>query len=284
MFRLYKIAFITILAIFTNTAFANETTPVKPLIIGVTPYLSARALVTSYEPMRLYLENVLGKPVKIYSANGFKQYFERAVKGDYDLVISAAHFARLLQKEHKFTPLVRYSKGGRGLVMASVNGPLNTPNDLRGQVIAVPEQLALATIVCMIALNENGLKAGTDFKILEVPSFTSAILAIQNGDATAAVSAPAALAQMPQELRESVKPVLDTGEYINLIFLAHPRLDKTFVALLNKALLKFGSESSEGKQFFASNSSGTTIPATEKDMNSLDRYIAETKRLLNATP
>ena len=89
---------------------------------------------------------------------------------------------------------------------------------------------------------------------------------------------------MTPELRESMKPVVDTGEYINLIFLAHPRLGKATADQLNKALLKFGNETTEGKQFFSSTGFGTIIPATAKDMNSLDRYIAETKRLLSEKP
>lgn len=281
MHRLFVCGLLAMLAMPAWPAFADDNSPAKPFEVGVVPYLSARVLVAGYEPLRLYLERVLGKPVKIYTSTGFKQFFMDSKRGDFDLVISAAHFARILQKEYKFTPLLRYSAGGHGLVMTALNSPIKTLQDLRGQVIAVPDQLSLATIVCMDYLHENGLQSGTDFRLLEVPSFVSAILSVQKGDAMAAISSPSPLAQMHPELRESVRPVLVTNEYISLVFLAHPRLAKTTADLLKNELPKFGSESHEGKQFLSSTGFGAIVPVTEKEMRSLDRYVAETKRLLD---
>ena len=280
MRKLFKYGLLAILAMSSWPAFANDKSALKPLEVGVVPYLSARVLITSYEPLRLYLEQVLGRPVKIYTATGFKQFFLNAQRGDYDLVISAAHFARILQKEHQFTPLTRFSAGGRALLMAAPNSPLKTLQDLRGHIIAVPDKLSLATIVSLAYLRENGLQADIDFQLLEVPSFASAILAVQKGDAIAAITAKGVFAQMPQELRESVKTIVATDEYIPLVFLAHPRIEKKYADILNKALLKFSNETNEGKNFLTNTGFGTIIPTTTKDMNSLDRYVAETKRLL----
>lgn len=284
MKKLLKHILIALLAIPAISAFAEDNASVKPLQIGVVPYVSARVLVSSYEPMRLYLEQLLSRPVKIYTSTGFKQFFLNAQQGDYDLVISPAHFARILQKEHQFTPLVRYSTKAPGMVMTALNSPLKTLQDLRGQVIAMPDRLSMASVVGVAYLRENGLKPGTDFQLLEVPSFNSAILAVQKGDAAAAFSARAPLSHMSPELRESVRSIVDIGEYFSLIFLAHPRLGKTTVGLLNNTLLKFGNETAEGKQFLISTGFGTLIPATATDMKSLDRYVSETKRLLNETP
>lgn len=284
MHKLVKYCLGLVLAMTASTAYAEDNSAIKPLEIGVVPYLSARALVTSYEPMRLYLEQTLGRPVKIYTAAGFKPFFFNTRQGAYDLVITAAHFARIVQKEQKFTPLVRYSTGGRGLVITALNSPLKKLQDLRGQVIAVPDKISLASIVCLTYLRENGLQSDADFQLLEVPSFASAILAVENGDASAAISAKGVLLQMPQKLRESVRTIVDAGEYIPLVFLAHPRLGKKYIDLLNTTLLKFVNETREGKQFLTDTGFGEIVPVTAKDMYSLDRYIAETKRLLDETP
>lgn len=284
MHRLPKLLLLAILAIPTCPAFAQADFQTKPLEVGVVPYLSARVLIGSYEPLRLYLQQALGKPVKIYTATGFKQFYLNAKRGDYDLIISAAHIARILQKKNNFTPLARYSTNNHSLVMTALNSKLNSRQDLRGQVIAVPDKLSLATIVCMIWLRENGLQAGIDFHLLEVPSFTSAILSVQKGEAMAAVTTDAVLSQMPREMREAVRPIADIGEFSNLVFLAHPRLGQADIKRLSNALLKFGSESNEGRQFLASTGFGTLIPASPKEMNSLDRYAAETKRLLDELP
>lgn len=284
MKKLFKPLLFAILTFAIWPAYASTKSAPEPMDIGVVPYMSARVLIASYEPMRNFLEQELGRPVRIYTANGFKPFLLHAQKGDYDLVISAAHFARILQTQNHYLPLVRYSSGGRGLVMTKLNSPLKTPQDLRGRVIAVPDQLSLASIVCMTSLRESGLRTGKDFTLLEVPSFASAILSVQKDEAMAAVSAPGALVQMPGEMRESVRPVLDTGDYINLVFLANPHLGKKYAERLNLSLQKFGNETDAGKQFLSSTGFGTIIPATITDMNTLDRYMPETKRLLSETP
>ena len=284
MHKLVKYCLGLALAMTASTIYAEDDSTLQPLKIGVVPYLSARALVTSYEPMRLYLEQAMGRPVKIYTAAGFKPFFLNAIQGDYDLVITAAHFARILQKEHKFKPLVKFSPGVHSLLMTKLDSSLKTPQELKGQVIAVPDQLALSSIVSMAWLRENGMKPETDYRILEVPSFPSALLAVQKGDAMAAVSATPVLSQIPKELRESLRTLVDAGEYLQFIFLTHPRMGVTASNRISKELLNFSNESNEGKQFFSSTGFGAITPLSPKDMNSLDRYISETKRLLSATP
>jgi phosphonate transport system substrate-binding protein len=52
-----------------------------------------------YEPLRAYLEARLKLPVRVESAPDFARYHARVMKGDFDLAITAAHLARLAQKE-----------------------------------------------------------------------------------------------------------------------------------------------------------------------------------------
>jgi phosphonate transport system substrate-binding protein len=284
MKRLFKCVLVAILAFPVFSAFAEDLASAKPLEVGIVPYISARAVIANFEPMRLYLEQSLGRPVRIYTANGFKQFFLNAQKGDYDLVISAAHIARLLQKENKFIPIVKFSPGVHSLFMTKLNSPLKSPRELRGQVIAVPDQLSFAAIVGTSWLSEKGLKAETDYKILEVPSFPSALLAVQKGEAVAAISVPPVLAQIPKELRDSLRVLADAGEFLQFIFLTHPRLGSQTSSLLGKELLRFAQETDEGKQFLVGTGFGTIVPALSNDMNSLDKYTSETRRLLNTAP
>ena len=284
MKKLFKCVLVTILAFPVFTAFAEDHVSAKPLEVGIVPYISARAVIANFEPMRLYLEQSLGRPVRIYTANGFKQFFSNAQKGDYDLVISAAHIARILQKENKHTPIVRFSPGVHSLLMIKVNSPIKSPESLRGQVIAIPDQLAFASVVGMRWLSEHGLQANKDYKILEVPTFPSALLAVQKGDAAAAISVAPVLAQIPKEMKDSLSTLEDTGEFLQFIFLAHPRMGKKASSQLGKELLKFSSDTNEGKQFFVSTGFGSIVPVTASDLSSLDKYSAETKRLLKTAP
>jgi phosphonate transport system substrate-binding protein len=283
MLHLYKLCFFAVLTVTACTVSAEENKTEQGLTMGVVPYMTARVLVSSYEPMRHYLEQVLGKPVHIYTANGFKQFLFNAQKGYYDVVIDAAHFARILQKENNFKPILQFSTSGRALVMVAAKGPVKSAQDLRGKLIAVPDKLSLAAIIAMTSLREQGLKEGEDYQVLSVPSFTSAILSVQNGDATAAITAQAVIRQMPEDLQSAVRPLIDAGEFSNLVILTHPRLAKSETVAITNALQNFERKSIEGRAFINAIHFGEMIPVTRTDMQNLDRYLPETKRLIGTS-
>lgn len=281
---LFRFISLAILALLSSPIFADETSTTKPVEIGIVPYMSVRELIAKYEPLRTYLQDVLGAPVKIYTANGFIPFYLNTEKGDYDLAITPSHIARLLQNEHGYTPLVRFSTPGRVLLMSAHNGPLKTVQDLHGQIIAIPDKFALASIACMAYLSENKLLPGKNFKLLEVPSFPSAIISVQKGEAAAACTASPPFSYMPKELQDSVKILADVGTITGLVIVARPGMKKLALNDLIQSLLKINDDANGGQQFIAALGFGPLIPATAKDMSKLDRYLAETKRLLNEKP
>ncbi len=285
MLKLITFALTAILSVSTVTAYAaSNALPIKPLEVGIIPYLSPRVLITSYEPMRLYLENTLGRPVKIYTATNFRQFLLHAQHGDYDLVLAAAHFARILELDQQYIPVARFKSLSHTLIVSAKNSPLKTTKDLKNQVIAVPDILSLSSIVAFNHLRDAGLKLGSDFIIQEVPTFISAILSVQKGEASAAISASGIIAQMPKKLSDSVTTIIDAGVSLRIVILAHPRLGKNTTFLLKQALLKMPKDPVLGKQILSNTHADDIVAVTENDMKSLDRYIPETRRLLAHAP
>lgn len=282
--RLNRYGILLLLTLLSALVQAAESAVPAPLKIGVVPYLSTRTLINSYQPMRRFLQGSFGRPVEVYTATGFRAFFDNTDKGAFDLIITPAHFARIAQIDNGFIPLVRYSSGARGLFMVPQQSRMQGIQELRGQTIAVPDRLSLASILCVEYLRQNGLRSSADLKLLETSSFNSAVLTVQKGEAAAAVSAPAALAQMPGDLRESVRILADTGDYINLVFLANPRLGAADAARLKQLVLQFGADTAEGRVFLKNTGFGSIIPAAEADLQRLDPYVAETKHLLGRAP
>ena len=272
-----------VLALPGGVAHAAEEAAPPPLKIGVVPYLSARTLINSYQPLRNFLQDSLGRPVEVYTATGFKAFFDSTDQGAFDLVVTPAHFARIAQIDNGFVPLVRYSGGARGLLVVPQNSGMKSIQELRGRIIAVPDRLSLASIVCVEYLRQSGLSSALDLRLLETHSFNSAVLTLQKGEAAAAISAPAALMQMPPGLRDSVRILADTGDYINLVFLAHPRLGTKEVERLRQSIQRFADETAAGRTFLESTGFGSIIPASDTDLQRLDPYVAETRRLLGRT-
>lgn len=254
---------------------------VKALNVGVAPYLSTRALLTVHKPVQTYLQERLGTQVDIFTAPDFRAFYDNMVQGDYDLAIAPAHLARLAQREHGFVPLVRYTSGGRGLLVVKQGVNIASIDDLRGQVVAAPDRLAFGTVVVFEWLRARGIRPDWDFRVFQTPSFNSAMHALENGDAVAAVSAPAALAQMTPGLRDNLRVIADSGEFFNLVYLAHPRVSVEERLRLKAALLGFSRDLTVGKRFFSDTQFGALIEVAPNGLHAVDPYLAETKRLLS---
>jgi ABC-type phosphate/phosphonate transport system substrate-binding protein len=254
--------------------------PSRSFVFGVMPYHSARVIIDQHRPVALFLrEDLQLKDAQLETANGFKAFYEASRRGDYDLVAIAAHFARLLQREHGFVPLVRYATGGRCSIMVRSNSGIRGLGELAGRQLATPDRLALGTIVCLDALRRAGLQEGRDYVAQDMSTFNSAALAVIHGDAAAAVSAPAALMQMTAEQRQQLRMISDSDPYTNLVYLVHPRVPAALREQLRLGLLRFAGEPA-GRAFFANTGFGGFLPVEPETMQAMDIYLNETRRLL----
>src|SRR5208337_5306639 len=69
---------VLIMLIFSGKSFASEA-----FVIGVAPHTSARVILKLYEPLRLYLEKSLGRPVEVITAPDFSEFARRALAQEY---------------------------------------------------------------------------------------------------------------------------------------------------------------------------------------------------------
>jgi phosphonate transport system substrate-binding protein len=253
-----------------------------PLEVGVFPYLSTQTILTTYQPVRSYLETVLKRPVHLSTAQDFPAFVARTQDGDYDLVITAPHFARLAQREAGYVPLVQYTPELRGLVVVAANGPVKSATALRGQSIAVPSRLAIVSMMGLRYLATRGLKPGRDFTVQVLSSHTSAVLSVKNGENVAAITEASALRQMTPELVRSVRVLANTGQVQSVVFLAHARLTRAERERLKSALLHFAQDTEAGRAFLKSSGYNGLRAVTETDLRKLDPYLDEVKEQLRA--
>lgn len=258
-------------------------TPVRadppPLEIGVFPYLSTRAVLTIHQPLRQYLQRTLGRPVQLYTAADFKAFVERTRRGDYDVVVTAPHFARLAQTEAGYLPLAMYTRELRGLVLVARQSPYKDIGELRGKSVAIPNRLAIVSSMSLQLLRDRGLQPGTDFKLLAAASHNSGVLSVQRGESDAAITEAAALKQMPDELKDSVRVLATTDEVPHVMYLAHSRLGPAETDRIKTALLHFA-ESPEGRTFLQANGFEGLKPVDDADLKRMDPYVKELKSML----
>ena len=278
MLKYSRICWLFWLTFFSAQSLAAD---VKPLEVGIFPYISARALLNMYQPVRLYLEKTLHRPVQFYTAPDFKAFIEHTQRGEYDLILTAPHFARLAQTDAGYVPLLGYTKELRGVVVVAKNSPISSLYDLRGKTIALPNRLALVSITGLQLLHDN-LPPDNKLQLVTETSHSNALLSVQRGDSDAAITEMVVLSQMPAGMRNSVRILATTVPLSQVMYLGHPRLGEKYLQQIKAALLQFAASPS-GEAFLEASGYDKLQPIPEASLKSMDPYVKELKRLLEQT-
>ena len=251
----------------------------EALRIGIIPYLTPNVLISLFQPLRLQLEKDLGRPVELYTAPDVRTFARRTLKPDFDIVITAAHQARLAQIEGGYLPLARFTGPLHAAVVVSKNSRAQQLADLKGRRIAVTDRSILVNIAMSRLFAEQGIRE-KDLHYLPVNSQNTGILTVARGDADAAIIAHFALDQSPAEQRDAVRSIFRSAVLPNVTLLASPALDANRREQIRQSLLQLP-KTIDGAKFLESSRFQGIEAANEAFMKSLDPYLKETRRQLD---
>lgn len=247
--------------------------------LGVLPIHSARILAERYEPLRTYLEARLKQPVRIESAADFKQFHARTLRGEFDLVVSPAHLARLAQKEARFQPLAQFTPDHDALLVYSRAQPMAGVTDLRGRQLAIIDRLAITVMATLTYLDQQGLAADADYRVAEHRTHASAAHSLIAGLSQAAVTTSQGLMQIPEDQRSKLVVHKHIADIPAFVFLTKPDMPREKRDQLKQWLLAFPNEA-EGMDFLSRTGYTGTAPATEARMKRADSYLQATRKAL----
>lgn len=251
----------------------------QPLVIGILPTLSPRVLLGNYQPFRIYLEQTLEQPVEMVTAKNFKVFHQNTMSGHYDMVVTAAHLARLAQVEGRFLPLATYQSTNRALLMTSRAAPLNSVAQLRGNAVATLNRSALIVSQTLLWLEDKQLQFGKDYRLLETSSHNSSAYSVLSGESALAIVSPAGLKQMPPDTQQGLRIFASLPPVPAMMWLANPRISSE-VPRLKAVLLGFSPHLLEGKRFFDKTGYQNMREITDEEMNSLDLHLPYLKQHL----
>jgi phosphonate transport system substrate-binding protein len=249
------------------------------LVVGLVPNVSTRTLISAFQPMRQYLEQQLRQPVELYTAPDFRSFYERTQGGEFDLVVTPAHFAWLAIREANYVPLTTYRNPLQGLVIVKQGSAINSARALRGKRVGVVDPLAIVTMRGLQWFQEQGLQSGADFTVHKSAPHNTAALAVANGELDAAIIGSGPYRIMPEDIRAQVRVLAAVGAVPNAIYLANGRLPSRQRKALQGALLAFG-DTLEGRRFMDQYGYGgfKTIGAAE--LKPMEVYSQRVKELL----
>lgn len=127
------------------------------LTLGFFPIISTVALYKRFSPLRDYLAVSLGREVTLQTAKDFPTFAKRTAERQYDMVITAPHFAVAASDSGKYRIRATLVKDVQQLIVVRKDSPVTDINQLAGKNIATPPERALMTMMGKQFLLDAGL-------------------------------------------------------------------------------------------------------------------------------
>ena len=250
------------------------------LVIGVLPNVAAATLIPQYENLKRYLERVSGQKVRIVVPGNFKLFFDSMMNGEFDLAVSAPHFARVAQLDRNMTPLVIYEPRINALLIVPSDSAVTEARDLRERVVAFANPTSLVAMYGQQWLRQQNLEAGKDYEVRAARTDLGVGRMLLSGDAVAAIMSNGEFRALPPEESSRLKVVEVMARIPNFIVVAHPRLDRDRIARLRSQFKGFLAEGEDGAAFAKATGFTGMADADDAQLKELDPYVALTRRAM----
>jgi phosphonate transport system substrate-binding protein len=249
------------------------------LVLGVLPNISAATLIAQYEPLKHYLETLNTQKVTISTSPNFKAFFESTMNGDFDLAVSAPHFARVAQLDRGLIPLVIYEPRINALLIMPAEESFGSVQELRGKVIAFANPQSLVAMYGRQWLSQQGLEAGKDFEVRGPRSDLGVGRMMLSGEAAAAIMSNGEFRALPPEESARLKIAETIARMPNFVVLANPRLNRGLVARLKTQLKGFLADR-DGKVFSSATGITAMSEVDDAQLREVDSFVEQTRRAM----
>lgn len=251
-----------------------------PFRVGVAPHTSARLILQQYQPLRASLEKSLGQPVEVATAPDFTDFARRALRGEYDLVITTGHQALLLRDDAHYIALVTYRAPFQAVVVAS-SSLAATPlaGQVNGKTVLGLSPSSLVTLWGIHWLEQNKIKPQRMQFISAADSMAQWVI---QQDAVVGFMSQANYEKLSADVRAQLRVVARSPEMAGRIYLLHPRQAQRQGQLM-RLINQFG-QSAEGVQYFQENKLDGYRPLKPGELEVMRPYADEVRRTLAAQP
>ena len=250
------------------------------LVIGVLPNVAAATLIPQYENLKRYLERVSGQKVRIIVPGSFKLFFDSMMNGEFDLAVSAPHFARVAQLDRNMTPLVIYEPRINALLIVPSDSAVTEARDLRERAVAFANPTSLVAMYGQQWLRQQNLEAGKDYEVRAARTDLGVGRMLLSGDVVAAIMSNGEFRALPPEESSRLKVVEVMARIPNFIVVAHPRLDHDRITRLRSQFKGFLAEGEDGAAFAKATGFTGMADADDAQLKELDPYVALTRRAM----
>lgn len=242
-----------------------------PLTLGIFPYVSRVQLMAYHTPLKLYLEKRLQRPVDLVTAPDFSEFMARTQKGEYDLLLTAPHLARLAETRDGHQRVAMTAHKVQGVFLARKDSGIHSLADLKGKTIMMAQPISIVYQMGVEELRLNGLVPGKDITVIGSRTHNNALYAPARHESDASVTGLVLWNNAEPDVREQLVEIGKTQGAPGFMLMAHKRVPAALIKRIQSALLDMH-KTKEGKTYFEETEFKYFEKIDDKTMKKLDPY------------
>jgi len=210
----------------------------EPIIIGIAPQQEPEKVRAMWQPFLRYLEKEVGHAFAFETASSIEEFQQRVLEGRYDIWWGNPLTYIQASKRLGYMAIARDTTRIAGLLVTLKDGEVKSPKELTGKKIAYSAPDAIGVAPDQVETMYTG-------------SHDAAYRAVLDGKAAAAGGVPRSFNALDPAQREKLVVLTRTEEVAPQPFAVHPRVYRSVVTKIQRALLKLN-WAPEGKDILAS--------------------------------
>jgi len=223
----------------------------EPIIIGIAPQQEPEKVRAMWQPFLRYLEKEVGHAFAFETASSIEEFQQRVLEGRYDIWWGNPLTYIQASKRLGYVAIARDTTRIAGLLVTLKEGEVKSPKELAGKKIAYSAPDAIGgTLLVQSSLARVGV-APDQVETIYTGSHDAAYRAVLDGKAAAAGGVPRSFNALDSAQREKLVVLTRTEEVAPQPFAVHPRVYRSVVTKIQRALLKLN-WAPEGKDILAS--------------------------------
>ena len=210
----------------------------EPIIIGIAPQQEPAKIHGMWQPFLRYLEREVGHAFAFETAPSIEEFQKRVLEGRYDIWWGNPLTYIQASKRLGYVAIARDTTRIAGLLVTRKEDGVKSAKDLLGKKIAYSAPDAIGgTLLVQDYLARAGV-APDQVETSDTGSHDSTYRAVLDGHAIAGGGVPRSFNALDPAAREKLTVLARTEEVAPQPFAVHPRLFRSVVTKIQRALLK----------------------------------------------
>lgn len=259
---------------------AHEVGSPHSIRFGVFPYKSPKSIVEIYGPLAAYLEKKLDRKVRIFSAPDAKSFTDKAVRGEYDLLLLA------LPVYYKLRPagyrvIARGMPSFYGGVIVRKDSGISTVGQLKGKKVAAVGKYSYGGYLFLLPrLEEKGLDPRADVEFMFSGKVDTIIYGVINKTFDAGLLRLDTLDHSDYNgIREQLRVVDRSPEIPQFPFAVKNSMDAGTIVAIQEALAALSPDRPEERKILNGIQVDTFTSATDADYDLFYEQIKDSDYL-----